>query len=144
MAAARVKAVRSKRSVATVLDRHKDFCLELINLARQRNVPWDVRRLAMLTAEQQILRLHADDLEGFDALFVALNLKQPGLDRRVTSAVLKEGYTTTELRGFIVEFQRKLSKDAPQRDRCRRSAGVHRTLAPRLQTHSRSLPLHTR
>ncbi|HEX6283791.1 MAG TPA: hypothetical protein VFZ71_02910, partial [Pyrinomonadaceae bacterium] len=48
--------------------------------------------------------------ETFDAIFVALNLKQPGLERPVTSAVLKEGYSTTELRGFTGEFQRKLSR----------------------------------
>jgi len=110
MVAARVKAVRSRRAEPASPQRHKDFCLELINLARQNNVPWDVRRLAILLAEQQILKLRPDDLESFDAIFVALELKQPGLERALTPAVLKEGYTTTELRGFAVEFQRKLSR----------------------------------
>ncbi|HEY3582089.1 MAG TPA: hypothetical protein VGK82_16150, partial [Pyrinomonadaceae bacterium] len=73
-------------------------------------MPWDVRRLAVLLAEQQILKLRPDDLESFDAIFVALDLKQPGIERALTAAVLKEGYTTTELRGFSVEFQRKLSR----------------------------------
>ena len=111
MAAARVKAGRNRRSVSAVgLDRQKDFCLELINLARQTNVPWDVRCLATLMAEQQILNLRANDLETFDAILVALNLKQPGVERAVNAAVLKEGYTTTELPGFVVELQRKLSR----------------------------------
>jgi len=111
MVAVRAKAVRNRRAVAAaVLGRQKDFCLELINLARQRNVPWDVRRLATLIAEQQILKLPAGNLEDFDAILVALNLKQPGLERAINADVLKEGYTTTELRGFIVEFQRKLSR----------------------------------
>ncbi len=110
MVAARVKAVRSSRADAAVPARHKDFCLELINLARQKNVPWDVRRLAVLLAEQQILKLRPDDLESFDAIFVALELKQPGIERALTAAVLKEGYTTTELRSFSVEFQRRLSR----------------------------------
>jgi DUF971 family protein len=110
MTAVRVKAGRSSRSAVAVLDRHKDFCLELISLARQKAAPWDVRCLAVLMAEQQILKLRPDDLEEFDAIFVALNLKQPGLDRAVSSAVLKEGYTTAELRGFIPELQRRLSR----------------------------------
>lgn len=110
MVAARVKAVRSRRSEDAVPGRHKDFCLELISLARQTNVPWDTRRLATLLAEQQILKLRPDDLEAFDEILVALRLKQPGSERGVTPDVLKEGYTTTELRGFVVELQRKLSR----------------------------------
>jgi hypothetical protein len=110
MVAARAKAVRSRRPEVAVPARHKDFCLELINVARQKDVPWDVRRLATLLAEQRILKLRPDDLESFDAIIVALNLKQPGLDRALTADVLKQGYTTTELRGFIVELQRKLSR----------------------------------
>ena len=109
--AARVKAVRSRRTApAPVPGRQKEFCIELINLARQGSVPWDIRRLAMLMAEQQIRKLDDADTESFDAIFVALNLKQPGLDRPLSPAVLKEGYTTSELREFIVQFQRKLSR----------------------------------
>lgn len=109
--AARVKAVRNRRAApAAVLGRQKEFCLELINLARQGSVPWDIRRLATLMAEQQIRKLDDADTESFEAIFVALNLKQPGQDRPLSPAVLKEGYTTTELREFIVQFQRKLSR----------------------------------
>jgi len=110
MVAARAKAVRSSRPEAAVPDRHQDFCLELINVARQKDVPWDVRRLATLLAEQRILKLRPDDLESFDAILVALNLKQPGVELPLISDVLKEGYTTTELRGFSAEFQRKLAR----------------------------------
>ncbi|HEU4796513.1 MAG TPA: hypothetical protein VFT02_12835 [Pyrinomonadaceae bacterium] len=95
---------------AAALARQKDLCLKLVSLAKDPSTPWETRRFATLLAEHQILKLRADDLETFDAIFVALNLKQPGLERTVTSAVLKEGYTTTELRGFIGEFQRKLSR----------------------------------
>ena len=120
--AARAKAVRSRRAApAAVLGRQKEFCLELINLARQGTVPWDIRRLATLMAEQQIRKLDDADTESFDAIFVALNLKQPGLDRSLSPEVLKEGYTTTELREFIVQFQRRLSR----LDR------VHRRMRPR-------------
>ncbi len=110
MVAARVKAERSSRAEFASPGRHKDVCLELINLARQKNVPWDVRRLAVLLTEQQVLKLRPDDLESFDAILVALGLKQPGVERPLDAAVLKEGYTTTDLRGFCVEFQRRLSR----------------------------------
>lgn len=108
---ARAKAVRSSRSVsAAAAARQKDLCLKLISLAKDSSTPWETRRFATLLAEHQILKLRADDLETFDAIFVALDLKQPGLERPITSAVLKEGYSTTELRGFSGEFQRKLSR----------------------------------
>jgi DUF971 family protein len=87
-----------------------DVCLKLITLAKQASVPWEARRYATLLAEHQILKLRTDDLETFDAIFVALNLKEPGIERAVNASVLKEGYSTTELRGFIVEFQRKLAR----------------------------------
>jgi DUF971 family protein len=110
MVAAKVKAVRSSRPAVAVPGRHTNFCLELINLARQKNVPWDVRRLATLLAEQQVLKLRPDDLESFDRILAALHLKQPGFERALTADVLNQGYTTTDLRGFIVEFQRKLAR----------------------------------
>ena len=95
---------------AAALARQKDLCLKLLSVAKDSSTPWETRLFATLLAEHQILKLRADDLETFDAIFVALNLKQPGLERSITSAVLKEGYSTTELRGFISEFQRKLSR----------------------------------
>jgi DUF971 family protein len=111
MAAVKAKAVRSKRSVpATTPAQRKDVCLKLINIAKQQSIPWEARCFATLLAEHHILKLRVDDLETFDAIFVALNLKQPGIERAVDPSVLKEGYSTTELRGFIIEFQRKLSR----------------------------------
>ena len=115
MVAVKAKAVRSKRSVSATApseqkDEQKDVCLHLINLAKQASIPWEARCFATLLAEHQILKLHASDLETFDAIFVALNLKQPGIERDVNASVLKEGYSTTELRGFIIEFQRRLSR----------------------------------
>lgn len=111
MAAVKAKAVRSKRSVsATAASQNKDVCLKLINFAKQASIPWEARRFATLLAEHQILKLRAGDLEAFDAIFVALNLKQPGIERAVSASVLKEGYSTTDLRGFIIEFQRRLSR----------------------------------
>jgi hypothetical protein len=108
---AKAKAGRSKRLVpATAAAELRDACLKLISVARQPSTPWEARRFAALLAEHQILKLDAGDLENFDAILVALNLKQPGVERAVNDSVLKEGYSTTELRGFILEFQRRLSR----------------------------------
>lgn len=119
MAAVKAKAVRSKRTVPAAVAseenaarraEQKNVCLKLIDLAKQASIPWEARCYATLLAEHQILKLRTDDLESFDAIFVALNLKQPGVERAISGSVLKEGYSTTELRGFIIEFQRKLSR----------------------------------
>jgi len=88
-----------------------DFCLRLLDLAQQLAVTsWEIRRLATLMAEHQILRLRSDNLEVFDALFTRLNLKAAGPDKRIASAVLREGYSTSEFRDFIPEFQRRLAR----------------------------------
>ena len=67
--------------------RHKaynnSFCRKLIAIAKQRTqVTWEVRRLAVLMLEHQILKLHPDKLDDFDLLLTEMNLKQaPGLIR---------------------------------------------------------------
>jgi hypothetical protein len=61
-------------------------------------------------AEHQILKLQPDDLEAFDQLFTQLKLKAAGLAHGLTPAVLKEGYSTTELVPFIGEFRRRLGR----------------------------------
>jgi hypothetical protein len=61
-------------------------------------------------AEHQILKLQPDRLKEFDVLLSELRLKQPGLQQRIVASVLKEGYSTTELRGFVIEFLRRLSR----------------------------------
>ena len=57
------------------------FCQKLIQLGKQRTgIPWNLRRLAILILENQILKINPDDLESFDTLFVQLKLKRQGLD----------------------------------------------------------------
>ena len=97
----------------------KDFCRKLFDLARQRSVVWETRCLAILMAEHQILKLRPDNLAVFDFIFTELKLKAPGLDHDLNPAVLKDGYSTTELRAFAVEFQRKLARLNRVHDRIR-------------------------
>lgn len=88
------------------------LCLRLLAVAKQRTeVPRDIRRLAILMIENQILKLDPDNLDEFDFLFTQLSLKQaPGLNHQIVSSVLKEGYSTSDLRHFIPEFRRKLER----------------------------------
>ena len=84
----------------------KSFCRKLLNLARQRAIPWETRCLAVLMAEHQILKLQPDDL-AFDWLFSELNLYTAGA---LKPSLLKDGYSTTEPRRFIKEFHYRLAR----------------------------------
>ena len=87
---------------------NQTFCKELIQIARgETGASWELRRLAILMLEHQILKIPARSLNDFDFILAELNLKkQAGL----STSVLKEGYTTTNLRRFIPEFRRKLAR----------------------------------
>lgn len=87
------------------------FCLSLIAVASQPSNTWEIRRLATLMLENQVLRLPPDQLDHFDVLFTRLNLKRvPGFDQKMADSVLKEGYTTTDFYSFVPEFRRKLQR----------------------------------
>jgi hypothetical protein len=91
---------------------NESFCLRLLAVARQGDVAsWDIRRLAVLMLEHQILKLPLDKIDAFDFLLVQLNLKPiTGVNIAIVNSVLKEGYSTTDLRRFIPEFRCKLER----------------------------------
>ena len=61
--------------------------------------------------EHQILKLRPDNADAFDFLFTQLNLKEArGTGGVIVSAVLKEGYSTTDVRQFIPEFLARLAR----------------------------------
>jgi hypothetical protein len=88
------------------------LCSKLLSVARQATgTPWDVRRLAVLMLEHQVLKIHPENLDEFNFLFTQLNLnKPPGPNAGLVSSVLKEGYSTTDLCRFIPEFRRRLQR----------------------------------
>ena len=85
-----------------------DFCVKLLALARQADASWNVRRLAVLILENQIRKLDQDDLVKFGGLLESLNLRETS--GKITRAILREGYSTTEPRHFVAELQRKLAR----------------------------------
>ena len=91
---------------------NKAFCTRLIEIARgTTGASWDLRRLAVLMLEHQILKISARSLNDFDFILTGLKLKPaPGPTVALSSSLLKEGYTTTNLRKFIHEFRRKLQR----------------------------------
>jgi len=86
--------------------RHKTYskclCLKLLTAAQQRTgTAWNIRRLAVLMLEHQILKIHPENLDDFDFLLTRLNLKEAaGLNAGMVSSVLKEGYSTFQLHKF--------------------------------------------
>lgn len=91
---------------------NKAFCTRLIEVARgTTGASWGLRRLAVLMLEHQVLKISARSLNDFDFILTGLKLKpEPGPTVALSSSVLKEGYTTTNLRKFIPEFRRKLQR----------------------------------
>jgi hypothetical protein len=88
----------------------KAFCSQLMEVARgEAKEPWETRRLAVLMLENQVLRLGPENLDAFDFLLTELRLKQSG-EHQVASSVLREGFTTTEVRLFASELRHKLQR----------------------------------
>jgi hypothetical protein len=72
---------------------------------------WEIRRLAILMLEHQVLKIPPAKIAEFDVLLTGLKLKPAaGPSLRVNESVLQEGYSTTDLRGFVVELRRKLER----------------------------------
>jgi hypothetical protein len=90
----------------------RGLALKLIDVARRSHgVSWEIRRLAALMLENQLLKLSPENVEEFDFLLVQLGLKTaPGKGHEIDDSVLKEGYSTTHLCRFVVEFRRRLGR----------------------------------
>lgn len=90
----------------------RPFFLKLLAVAKDKTeTPWNIRRLAVLMLEHQILKIHPDNLAEFEFVLGELNLKEVSRGGvRAPRSVLKEGYSTTDLRPFINEFRRRLER----------------------------------
>lgn len=114
--AARFDDARAAHALFGTFLKHKkysrEFTLKLVETARTPSPhSWELRMLAALMLERQALKIPQDDVEEFDRLFVRLGLKpSAGAAVRMNASVLKEGYSTTGLRGFVREFRRRLGR----------------------------------
>jgi hypothetical protein len=111
--AARFDDARDLYALFEIFLKHKnysrDFTLQLLEMARQPS--WELKRLSTLMLEHQLLKLAPDNIDEFDYLFVQLGLKpSAGTRVKMNARVLKEGYSTTDLRRFIPEFKRRLAR----------------------------------
>src|SRR5229473_6865369 len=72
----------------------RGLCKKLLKAIRQRRgVPWEIRRLAILMLEHQVLKLDPENISEFDFLLRQLGLKPArGHAHAVTGDVLKQGY----------------------------------------------------
>jgi hypothetical protein len=107
----------------------QSFSRKLISICKQRTgLPWNLRRIATLVLENQVLRIDPNDLDTFDSLLVQLDLKQPRLKNPLNKSVLKEGYTSTDIRRFVPELRRRLSRLAWIHDRIEGQQTSHAVL----------------
>jgi len=91
---------------------NRALCKRLLTVSRQRRgVPWELRRLAILMLEHQILKLDPANISEFDFLLRQLGLKPArGHAHAVTGDVLKQGYSTTDSPQFVLELHRRLQR----------------------------------
>jgi hypothetical protein len=91
---------------------NRDLLLKLLAVAQGKGGhSWEVRRLAILMLEHQVLKIPPENLEEFDFLLAQLKLKpNGGSPLQVTGTVLKEGFSSTDLCGFSLELRRKLER----------------------------------
>lgn len=72
---------------------------------------WADRCLAVLLLENQILRIPPEMTDEFDWLLATLGLRvEPGMHHPVNDSVLREGYGTTDARGFMEQMQRRMRR----------------------------------
>jgi hypothetical protein len=71
---------------------------------------WEVRRLAVLMLQDQLLRLAPSDLD--EHVFLLRLLGIAGDSPRIDESVLTEGYSTVQPRGFVRELRRRLAPAA--------------------------------
>lgn len=85
-------------------------CVKLLEIARgDHQDTWELRRLAILMLEHQLVQLPPHQKEEFAFVLTELKLLTAG-QTAVSAQVLKEGYTTTDLAGFVDELRRKLAR----------------------------------
>ena len=95
-----------------------EFALRLLRSARGRSgEPWEVRRLAVLMLENQILKLSEGSIAQHCAVLGELGLVENSRNCegqndhvRLNPSLMSEGYSTTDLSRFITDLRGRLSR----------------------------------
>lgn len=87
----------------------RPLALELLDAAGSAGAPWELRRVAALMLQSQVLRLSPRALAEFRLLCDRLGLCEAGAER-VRDSVLAEGFTATEPRAFARQLRARLSR----------------------------------
>ncbi|HKP02665.1 MAG TPA: hypothetical protein VJU77_04800 [Chthoniobacterales bacterium] len=70
---------------------------------------WEMRRAAALMLQRQLLLLQSKAIEEHDLWFVRLGLKRrKGIDEPLRREVLREGFSTRDVRSFVRSWRRRL------------------------------------
>ena len=90
----------------------RQFFLHLIDVARGRHShSWEIRRFAALMLQEHLLMLAVENTSEFRFILGELGLRtEHGSKTKMPASVLKEGYLSRDVRRFIVEFRRRLSR----------------------------------
>jgi hypothetical protein len=88
------------------------FSLKLIDFVKNTNIKFfDLIMIALLILENQILKIEIDNIDELDFILTKINLKSNKTAKgNVDVSVLLEGYTTTYLPDFILEFRKRLER----------------------------------
>jgi SOS response regulatory protein OraA/RecX len=90
----------------------RQFALLLTDVARGRHADsWEIRRLAALLLQEHLLKLDVANTREFRFILEELGLRtELGSKTEMPASVLKEGYSSRDVRCFIVEFRRRLGR----------------------------------
>jgi hypothetical protein len=93
-------------------DYDRGFAVLLMEVARGRQFDsWELRRLAALVLQRHLLKLDVDDTSEFRFVLEQLGIRTDvGSKTQLPASVLKEGYSSTDLKRFIREFRQRLER----------------------------------
>lgn len=111
---------------------NRTLLFKLLDIAKGNGgESWEIRRLAILMLEHQVLKISLDDPENikeFDQILTRLKLKAES-SSQVNDSVLQEGFSTTELPAFTIELRRKLDRLSRVHSQIRGSRTTKKALA---------------
>jgi hypothetical protein len=90
----------------------RGVAMSLLKAARSTEAnTWRERCVAVLMLENQTLKIAPEDFSEFESLFAELGIfSSGGAEGQITSSVLQEGFSSTELRTFVHELRARMGR----------------------------------